>query len=93
MSVTAIGNQSTFVGCVVDRIDDLVIAGGQDRLSRARGEEDLAGIDSTVGMDSLYPFAHHIHFGLADGPLQGVDLTIEIGQANFVEIDQSDGSD
>jgi hypothetical protein len=44
-------------------------------------------------MDHLYPFAHHIHLGLTDGTLQGVDLTIEVGPANFVEIDQSDGSD
>ena len=44
-------------------------------------------------MDLRDAIAHGLHLGLAHGVVQGMDLTVDVGLGDMVQIDQCDGAD
>jgi len=77
----------------VDGIDDGIGRGGEEVCRRFLGVEDLLDGRFGLGVDEVDPFGESGCLGSADGFGGGVDLAVGIGDAEVIEIDESEFSD
>ena len=76
-------------GYGVDRIDNVVAAGFNDLLSAVRQIKCLEGLHAGFGVDLEDPVFHDLHFRAADGLAIGVDLPVDVRQANKVIVNKN----
>ncbi len=82
-----------FGGDGVDGIDD-VVKGVEFYGGGVFGEiEELAGVDSGMGIDGFDALSHDGYFGEADSLVGGVELTVEVAEGDGVGIDQQEVAD
>ena len=72
----------------VDAVDDMVIVRMQQSREILQGEEVLDGRDATIGIDLPDTRRHDLHLGHAERVGQGVQLAVDIGFGDMVEIDK-----
>ena len=77
---------------LVDRIDHTV-AGRQQFGRILDGNELLDRRHVATWIDAGNPLPHRLHLGLAEGRLDRMDLPVEVGFGNVVEIDQRQSAD
>lgn len=53
----------------------------------------MDGFDDTVRVDCSAALSHGVDFRIADGPVEGMDLAVNIAFANIVEVDESELAD
>jgi hypothetical protein len=62
-------------------------------LGVGRGEECLDGMDRAVRVDGLEALGRDLNLGLTERAGEGVELTVGVADADFVEIDQGELAD
>ena len=87
-ALAATGDEEALIWDVVDSVQDVVIATGQDRIG-GRGQKELGNfVEAALGVDGTNARGHGADFGLANRAVHGVKLAIDVADAHFVEIDQ-----
>ena len=56
------------------------------------GFEGVVSDDPGLGVDQAGALGHQLRLGLAHGPTEGVKLSVEVGDADVVEVDQAEGA-
>ena len=82
------GNQRGLDPEAVNAVNDMVIVRMQQSREILLGEEVLDGRDATTGIDLADTRRHDVHLGHAERAGQGVQLAVDIGFGDMVEIDQ-----
>ena len=91
--VAATHNQQALVFDRVDGVHDEVKPATQDVIGGRRGEELAERLDLAVRVHGLDPRGHRADLGLAHHAIDGVDLTVCVGDADVVHIDEGQSTD
>ena len=81
-------HKGDLAGDGVDGVHHIVVLGKVELILRFGGEEDLVSRDLDVGVDVMDALFRHIHLVLAHRLAGGHDLTVQVGQADLVVIDE-----
>lgn len=87
------GEEEAFGSHRIDGIDDRVKWLGEECVGIFLGEERLAWVDPGIGVDGVDALRHDIDLGATNGVVQGVDLAVDVGDAEVVEIEEGEGAD
>ncbi len=92
-AVAAEGDEAAFVADAVDAVDDVVEGLVEDVVGGGGGEELLDGMDGGGGVDDANTVGEGFGFGLSDGGVEGVDLAVDVGDADFVEVHEGEAAE
>ena len=81
-------HKGDLAGDGVDGVHHIVVLGKVELILRFGGEEGLVGRDLDVGVDVMDALFRHIHLVLAHRLAGGHDLTVQVGQADLVVVDE-----
>ena len=84
----ALHHQSQLAGDRVDGVHHVVELGEVEAVLRFRREEGLVGSHLDVRVDLVDALLSHIHLELAHRLVGGNDLAVQVGQADFVVVDE-----
>ena len=93
VAVVELGEQECLVRGVVNGIDDGIEAWFEDAVGGLGVEKAWFDVDGCLGMDGADALGHGIGFLSADLPVHGVELAVDVGEADFVEIDEGEVAD
>ncbi len=91
--LTAGADQVQFAGDMVDGVDHVVVTVAQQKVAVLGGIEVLVRDDLSLRVDQAHPLRHDHGLGLADGAVHGVELPVDVGEADLVEIDDDQPPD
>ena len=77
----------------VDGIDDDIEPGAQELIGILFGIKRLFFHDEAIGIDGVDAVGHGGGFEASNLAVHGVELAVDIAEANFIEIDQSQVAD
>ena len=86
----AVGNQCSLDSKSVYAIDDVAIGVARQDVEVVERQVFLDGMYPAVRVDLQDTFCHHLDLGHSQRPGQGMQLTIDIGLGNVVEINKRD---
>ena len=87
-SLLALHDQRNFTGDRVDGVHHVVELAEIEAVLRLRAKEGLVGGDLDVGVDVVDALFGHIHLEPAHRLVGGDDLAVQVGEADFVVVDQ-----
>lgn len=88
-STKARRQEVSFCRDVVDGVHDVVDASREKLIAQRLGVELLHRFDRRSGVNQTKALRHHLHFVLPDRALHRMKLPIAVGNADLVEVDQS----
>ena len=80
------GDNETFIGHPIDGIDDEIICGLKQALSRCGGEKFRQRVDPTIWIDESDAVGEDIDLGASDLAVESRELPINIRHTNIIEI-------
>lgn len=89
----AIGDEECFLHHEVDGVDDEVVAGGEEAVGGFFVEERLFADDVAFWVNESDAFCHGVCLLFADFSIHGVELAVDVGDADFIEVDHGDFAD
>jgi hypothetical protein len=82
-----------FGGDMIDAVEHEAVAPTKQFIGVISTEKILYRFDLDIRIDRSTTLRHHLHFRPADSLVKGVDLSIDIGQADVIEINQCQAAD
>ncbi len=89
----AAGNQKTFAGRTINRIEHEIEMSLQDFRGVRFQKEGVQGMHNAIGIYRFYAARHHVNFRFPKFAFQRVELAIGIADADVIEIDQRKRTD
>jgi hypothetical protein len=89
----ALREQQNLVGHAIDGIHDEIVFRGEQFVGRFGVEKAGFAGDAAFGIDGADALGHDLHLRAANGFGEGVELAVDVGDADFVQIHQSDRAD
>lgn len=93
VAFAAVGDEVDFVFRIVHGIDDEAVVIFKKTRCRALGVEFMQTMDLAFWCYLLDAGGHHLGLRLAYGASEGVDLAVDVSDADFVEIDERELAD
>ena len=87
-AIPAGGDEERFQPRIINAVDDAIIAGSEEPVYGCFGKKGYLFVDNDVGVDEAQALGHSGHLGTSDMAVEGGELTVHVGHAYFVEIDQ-----
>lgn len=88
VAIAAGGDEVAFMGGAVDGVDDEVGIGLENGVGGFGGIENGVGENFAIGVDGADAMCEDVDFGFAEVGGEGGELAIDVGDADFVEIDE-----
>ena len=92
-SAPAMGDQRGLDAETVDAVNDVVVVRVQQVREIIEGEKVLDCRDTTIGVDLSDARRHDLHLGHTERAGQGVQLAVDVGFGDVIEIDQREAAD
>ena len=89
----ATDDQMDLAGKMVNTVHNIIVGTGKEKVAVFSCIEITIRDDFSLGVDETQPVGHNLHLGFADRAIHGMELPIHVGEADIVEIDDSQPAD